>query len=181
MIWLFWAAALLLIPLDWLAAMAAAGAVHELGHWLAVRLLGGEVLSFRLALGGAVMESSPMAPGKALLCSLAGPLAGACLLLLYPCFPRLALCAGVQTLCNLLPVKPLDGGRMLEMVQVLIRGREAPWLDGALTAALAGGICWLAYSWGTGELLLLNLFLLREKYLANRRKKGYNSATIKKR
>ncbi len=172
MIWLFWAAALLLVPLDWLAAMTAAGAVHELGHWLAVRLLGGEVLSFRLALGGAVMESTPMAPGKALLCSLAGPLAGAGLLALYPHFPRLALCAGVQTLCNLLPVKPLDGGRILELAQMLIWGREAPWLDGVLTSVLAGAIGCLALFWQLPEVLLLNLFLLREKYLANRGRKG---------
>ena len=56
-------------------ALAACG-VHELGHWAAIRLLGGRVTLLRLTCVGAEMRLSaryPLSWGRQLLAALAGP------------------------------------------------------------------------------------------------------------
>ena len=115
---------LLVLPLDWLLAMAAAGFVHELAHILAVWLLGGRILSCRISAGGAVIETSPMESVSQLLCILAGPLGGLALLPLARFLPKLAVCAFVQSAYNLLPLFPLDGGRALGCLLELAAGAE---------------------------------------------------------
>lgn len=90
-----------------------AALIHELGHILAVRLCGGEILSLRLNPMGAVMDTSPLSYRQEVLCALAGPAAGLFLLLFSRLFPWLGFWALVQSLYNLLPLYPLDGGRAL--------------------------------------------------------------------
>lgn len=107
------AAAALLLPLRWCLAVAAAAAFHELCHWLALRLCGGQVGMIRFGIGGAVIRALPLPAGKALICTLAGPVGGLLLIPLARWFPRLALCAAIQSACNLLPVAGLDGGQAL--------------------------------------------------------------------
>lgn len=108
------AAGLLILPLPWIGAAFLAGAVHELSHWAAVCLCGGRICRLRVGVRGAVMDAPPMTEGKKLLCALAGPIGGLCLLLIGRHMPRTALCAAIQSTYNLLPVCPLDGGRALE-------------------------------------------------------------------
>ena len=104
---------LLVLPLQWLLAALTAAAFHELCHFLAVRLVGGRVLDVRIGSGGAVMQTLPMSRGREWLCALAGPVGSLLLLPLCRVFPRVAFCALVQAVYNLLPVFPLDGGRAL--------------------------------------------------------------------
>lgn len=112
----FFACGILLLPLPWLLAAVLAAAAHELCHILAARLCGGSVTRFQIGAMGAVIETAPMAGWRNVLCVLAGPLGGLLLTLLYPWFPRLAFCAGLQSIWNLLPVYPLDGGQVLRSV-----------------------------------------------------------------
>ncbi len=105
------ALAALILPLQWLLAVALAAAVHELGHYLAVYACGGRVDRFQMSLSGAAMGVRGLSGAQELFCALAGPLFGAMLLLFARWIPRTAVCAGFQTLFNLLPVYPLDGGR----------------------------------------------------------------------
>lgn len=109
----FFACCILLLPLPWLLAASLAAAVHEACHILAVRLCGGHITQLRIGAMGAVIETAPMSGQHSALCVLAGPLGGLLLTSLYPWFPRLAFCAGLQSLWNLLPVYPMDGGRVL--------------------------------------------------------------------
>ncbi len=104
---------LLVLPLQWVGAMVLAAAIHELGHLIALWLWGIPVWRVELDGTGARMDVGPMEPEEELVCALAGPLAGAMVCLFWRWLPRTALVAGIQTLFNLIPVKPLDGGRML--------------------------------------------------------------------
>lgn len=115
----------LLLPLSWLLAALAAAAFHELCHVLSIRLLGGKVLGLHIGPGGAVIETELPGKGKELLCALAGPAGSLLLLSLCRILPKLAICAGVQGLFNLLPVYPLDGGRALRC------GLELLWPENA--------------------------------------------------
>lgn len=104
---------LLVLPLKWILAAVMAALVHEGFHVLAIYLCGGRLRSFRIGNGGAVLETEPLTRGKELFCALAGPVGGLLLLLIARQIPRIALCATIQSLYNLLPVYPLDGGRVL--------------------------------------------------------------------
>ena len=109
----------LLMPPRWVAGLLLAVLVHELGHIFAIRALGERVLAIRFSLRGAKIETGYMEPGKEALCALAGPGAGGILMFLWPVFPVLALCAGVQTLFNLLPLPGFDGARIVHSLAVL--------------------------------------------------------------
>ena len=119
--WLILALMLLLFPLRFLAGVMIAALVHECGHLLAIRFSGGEVLAIRLHGCGARIETAPMEPGKEALCALAGPAAGALTIFAWRVFPDLALAGLVQTVFNLIPVYPLDGGRALRNICCKIR------------------------------------------------------------
>jgi stage IV sporulation protein FB len=111
-----------LLPLRWLAAVILAACIHELGHYIAVHLCGGNVHSFHLGSSGAVMHASGLTTYQEILCLLAGPLVGLLPLLLYRTLPAVALCGLIQTLYNLLPVYPLDGGKILHNIILICGG-----------------------------------------------------------
>ena len=104
---------LLTLPLPWLAGAAAAACVHELGHLLAIWLLDAGHPEFRMGCTGAKIHTAFSEPWREFICAAAGPTASLLLLLVAKLFPRIALCGFVQGLYNLLPIYPLDGGRML--------------------------------------------------------------------
>lgn len=114
------AAAVLLLPLNWLLALVCAALFHEACHLLAVWLCGGRIRHIRFGVSGAHIQASSLAPGQALLCTLAGPAGGLMLLPLARWFPRLALCATVQAIYNLLPIRGLDGGHALRYLAALL-------------------------------------------------------------
>lgn len=112
--YLFAALAILIFPARWWLAVFLAAAVHETGHLLMVHLFGGQVQRIRIGAIGAKIEIDSMGRGREALCALAGP-AGSLILswAVSRVLPEAALCALVQGLFNLLPIYPLDGGRIL--------------------------------------------------------------------
>lgn len=107
---------LLCLPLQWCMALVIAAGFHEACHLLALRVCGCPVQQIRFDTGGAVIEAASLSTGKALLCTLAGPVGQLLLLLAAGRFPRLALCAAIQSAYNLLPLQGLDGGHALRYI-----------------------------------------------------------------
>lgn len=104
---------LLMVPIRWLLAAALSSLVHELCHILMIRIFKLRIYSVHIGIDGAKIETEPMTCVQELCCALAGPLGGVCLLLFARWIPRVAICAAFQSLYNLLPIYPSDGGRIL--------------------------------------------------------------------
>ena len=99
----------LTIPIRWIAAWLFAAACHECFHCLAVWIAGCRIRAVHIGALGATIRTDPLPPVSAMLCALAGPLAGVVLILWARSMPRVTLCAVLQTIFNLLPIYPLDG------------------------------------------------------------------------
>lgn len=153
-----------------LFTVLSAAAVHEAGHWLLLRLLGARVLSLRLSALGAVLEtdSGRLSYGGELAAVLAGPAANllAALALTAPGRDEFLAAAGANVvLCvfNLLPVRPLDGGRALFLLASWLAGPAAGeavsrWAGTLTAAALAVGIGLVIQRTGGSLWLLPALF-----------------------
>ncbi len=141
------------------AVIAAAAALHEGGHLLAARSAGVRMGLFRLDLFGARMHlSGVVSYGREAWIAAAGPLVnGVSAALVYPlCCRSIPSGGGVLSgaflfwvaslglaAINLLPVRSLDGGRILRCLLASIAGEGVA--DGVVTAttALCLGALWL--------------------------------------
>ena len=119
---------ILILPLDWLLAAAAASAFHELCHVLMLYLLKGRILRIQVQAGGCIIESGRIGEPQQFASILAGPLGSLCLLLFCRAFPKVAICGLLQGLYNLLPVMPLDGGRLLRLLLYRFCPKRAEWI-----------------------------------------------------
>lgn len=147
-----------------LLTVMGAAAVHELGHWLALGLLGARVIGLRLTVFGAEMETAwdRLSYGAELTAVLAGPAAnlvwGLVLASLGKAWFEAAGAHLVLCAFNLLPVRPLDGGRALELAVSWAAGpaageRVARWVGVFASMGISAGLCWLL--WRTGGSLWL--------------------------
>ena len=141
-----------------LATVLGAAAVHELGHWTVLRLFGAEVTGFRVSVLGAVLEtdSRRLSYGRELAAVLAGPAANllSALTLTAVGEGRWPAAVGANlVLCafNLLPIRPLDGGRALYLLASWGRGPAA----GELAARWAGTVTAAALAGLTGCVMVL--------------------------
>lgn len=114
---------ILLSSPEMLAALLLAALLHEWGHYLVLRLLGGRVDTIAVTVLGAEMRIAPdsrLSYGEEILATLAGPTANLLFGLLFALYggpmPIFYLLSGAQLilgLFNLLPIAPLDGGSAL--------------------------------------------------------------------
>lgn len=111
---------LLILPLRWILALTVAAVFHELCHVAVLRLCRIRIVGIRIGMGRAEISTETMMPGEELFCALAGPVGSFVLLLLIRAAPLIALCGLVQGLYNLLPVMPLDGGRVVNSILTMI-------------------------------------------------------------
>ena len=131
----------LTLPLRWVIGWLIAAVVHELGHYVALRCCGYPITSVQVSTMGAKMVTCGLTPKTECICAIAGPLAGGVLVLLLQWFPVLAVCALVQTLFNLLPIYPLDGGRaFLNMLRLFLPEGVSNFVSGCLCAFVSAAV-----------------------------------------
>ena len=169
---IFMTVLLLAVPLPWVTGWLAAAAVHELFHCLALLACGKQIDHIALGVSGARIDTKSLTDGLSIFCSLAGPVGGLLLLCVANIFPRLALCAFVQSCYNLLPVYPLDGGRALcGFASIILPDKTSRRLCRIIEIVVVTGILFFctfaAVVWRLGVLPLLfsALFILRLKVI----------------
>lgn len=138
-------------------------AVHELSHILALLLLGQHITGFAIdARGLCICYDGTCTPAGHILAALAGPVGGAIYALAgLTEFGWLKQSAGLSLLLtafNLLPLEPLDGGRVFRLLCVLTLGEArgeqlCRAVNSALLALLlAGGVVLAVWKKSTAPL-----------------------------
>lgn len=139
---------LLILPLDWLFGAILAAVFHELCHYMTAKMLGISCLGIRIQAGGMVMELPPVSRTEELVIAAAGPVGSFFLLCFVHLYPQLAVCGAVQGTFNLLPIWPLDGGRILRCL--FSNPRLCEFIErSAAVGILCVGI-WLGYHYKLG-------------------------------
>lgn len=103
---------ILLLPLKWILCALLAALIHEMAHILVLLSLGGKINGICVNVGGAVIDAWIPSQPREIIGILAGPAGSFLLLIFYSTLPELSVCAAIQGLFNLLPIYPLDGGRI---------------------------------------------------------------------
>lgn len=161
-----------------LAALLPAALLHELAHYAVLRLCGVRAARFTLTGLGAslyVPELDRLSYGAELLSAAAGPLMNLLLWVLLSLTGReaLTLFAGAQMVLgvlNLLPVRPMDGGRILWLATAYLTepytaDRVAAAVGLAASSALLALCLWLVLTTGSGLFLLLGALWLAYRSL----------------
>ena len=118
------AVAVSVFPLKFVIAWVMASITHELFHIFAICFMNIRIMRITLDGTGSIVETETMLPSQELICALAGPLGGMTLLLFARTIPETAMCALVQSIFNLLPYYPLDGGRALHCLATFLLGEH---------------------------------------------------------
>ena len=107
---------LLVLPLDWFLSAVAASVVHELCHIATLYLLHGKITGIHIRVSGCMLETDRIAETKQFFSILAGPAGSFLLLSVSRVAPKIAICGLIQGIYNLIPVLPLDGGRLFQLL-----------------------------------------------------------------
>ena len=153
-----------------LAALLLAALLHELAHYAVLRLFGIRAACFTLTGLGAslyVPELHRLSYGAELLSAAAGPLMNLLLWVLLSLFAGAQMVLGVL---NLLPVRPMDGGRILWLLTAyLTEPYTADRAAAAVGLAVSSGLfllcLWLVLTTGSGLFLLLGALWLTYRSL----------------
>ena len=167
--YLWLAALLLLMPLEWIMAAIAAALVHELCHLLVLLLLGGKVRKVHISIEGCVIEAVVHGNWQSLSSILAGPVGSFTLLLFSRIVPRIAVCGLFHGIYNLLPVLPLDGGRALQLILHFVCPEQAQcilmWTAGLTLLLIFAAAVWCTLVGNCGILPIFAATVLVMKHL----------------
>ena len=161
-----------LIPLPWVMGWILAAMLHELFHCLAIWLCGMKISYLHIGPDGAKIGAGDLSGSQSVLCALAGPFGGLFTACVGGLFPQLSICAAVQSMYNLLPVYPLDGGRALlgishlllskSTADILCRTVEMLTFTVLFLLALIAGFVW---NFGCLPVFLIAAFIIKMRII----------------
>ena len=162
------AVALMILPLWFFLSLSVSAIMHELCHYLALKLAGVRVFQIVVGPFGASIDTDSTDPKRELVCALAGPAGSLMLVPFFRWLPGISLCGLIQGIFNLLPVYPMDGGRILncflEITMIPHRDKILSVAETATSFGILGfGVymgCQWNLGWGgviTGVVLLLRI------------------------
>ena len=122
--YIFASLALLLLPVRGVFGWFAAVFFHELSHYLVLRLCKVSVFQVTISVFGAQMQTGVMSLWQEMISALAGPMGSLLLLVFMRICPYLSICAVIQALFNLIPIYPMDGGRVVRGVFIVLLGEQ---------------------------------------------------------
>ena len=115
---------LILVPVRLIIAWFLAITIHEMFHYIALKLYGVNITKVKVTITGAKILVTNLEGFQEVICALAGPIGGSLLLLLRRWLPCAALFGILHSCFNLLPMFSLDGGRALRVVLVKLLGTQ---------------------------------------------------------
>ncbi|MFN2608650.1 MAG: site-2 protease family protein [Acidimicrobiales bacterium] len=163
----------------WVTVVFVSVLLHELGHAVAFRVYGQQPRILLQGMGGLTSGSGPLAPGRDIAVSLAGPLTGLVLLglpawwLQHSAGPASTWDTVLRAVVfvnvawsgvNLLPVLPLDGGRVSASLLRRLRGADGERAAYVVSIAVAAAAGVYAYSLGYTFGALFALFFVAQNY-----------------
>lgn len=110
---LYLACSLFVLPVHLVINWLLAATVHEIFHIIALYSLKKRIFNICLTATGTFIETESMLPEEEIYCAIAGPLGGFSGLLFMHVNPYFAVCSFLQSVFNMLPLYPADGGRIL--------------------------------------------------------------------
>ena len=118
---LIWVALLLsMIPVNFVLAAFVAALFHEMCHIAALKFFRYPVLDISVGGFGARIHTIDLCAWTEIIIALAGPLGGFLLIPFAKWIPAISLFAFIQSIYNLLPFYPMDGGRVLNCAIKLV-------------------------------------------------------------
>ena len=171
--------ALLVIPFRWMCAWCAALLIHELFHYLAIKSVAGSVYGVDITADGIVINTDISGGWQEAVCAIAGPIGSLLLIFTAGRFPRLAVCGLFHGIYNLIPVYPLDGGRVLHtLLEKIPFGKQIEqWIGYCIHAVflIAGVYGALCLKLGIFPLIFVAILIrknYRGKYTCKERRFG---------
>lgn len=151
---------LLLLPVQWVAALWLSMLVHECSHAVALLIMRKSIYEIRLQAYGCKIITTTFTPFQEFVCALAGPLGGLLPLLLARWLPAVAFCAVIHSLYNLLPMAQADGSRILHGFLAIILKPQTARRISTFTEKGMGGMLlivavYIAIRWAMWMLPLL--------------------------
>lgn len=174
------ALSLVIIPAQWVLGWLFATCVHELSHYLSIKLFRLRIFQVRIGKTGILMETETMKAHQELFCALAGPIGALSILPFAKVIPHAAVCAAVQSCFNMLPFFPMDGGRAILSILHIIGVRVYACFDlwntalFLITVAITVSLCLLTdLPWLC--LVIEYALFRRSKWKNSLQSRGFNS------
>ena len=121
---LIWVALLfVMLPVRFVLSAFAAALSHEMCHIAGLKLLKYPVLDISIGGFGAKIHTVGLSGWDEVFIALAGPLGGLMMIPFAKWIPAISLFAFIQSIYNLIPVYPMDGGRVFRCI-LEIMGRK---------------------------------------------------------
>lgn len=159
---------LFVLPLSWVIAGITSAVFHEICHLLMIKLFHKEIYFVKIGVWGTEIASEPLSGWKEIICLLAGPAGSLFLVLFFRWLPLTAFLGLMQGLFNLLPVLPLDGGRIILSVFTGFLGQERAllwvrWIGVVIIAMLLALLTYVLLIQRKERLLAVALVLLMHR------------------